>query len=248
MLIIIEGVDGSGKTTFANSICEVVNTEHPATYLHRGVPEQHVLDEYELPLFDYVPFDNKTIVCDRWHIGPDVYGPIKRNDDGLDPVIRWHINAFLASKGALVIYTEMPIEGLLERLRSRGEDYLHESEVASVIEKYHDAISMIPLPIWLSTTGVHSIIDAITCARTAEASANQSGWIRSYVGPRRPQVLYVVEPTTPIACMPYEGTEAYQIVDKYALQSEEIAGFVNADEDCNLIYDTDIFFLICTSF
>lgn len=212
MLIIIEGVDGSGKSTLADHLEDIISTEHEVEKLHRGIPENHALIEYETPLIDYVPGSEKTFVLDRWHIGADVYGPIKRNDDGLGSVVRWHITQFLAAKGAFVVYTEMQIEPLLQRLRTRGEDYLSLHEVEVVIETYRNVIGRTPLPKMLSLNGVHSALAAISDASQAQKAALNSGQFRSYIGPRRPHNLVVGSSETEIAFMPFEGTHAYDVI------------------------------------
>ena len=237
MLIVLEGCDGTGKSTLSNDLSRILKEYSTVTQLHRGVPIKHVLDEYELALYDYAPHNDTSIVCDRWHIGPDVYGPIKRNDNGLDPVIRWHINSFLLGKGALLVYTEMPIKPLIERMINRGEDYLHIDEVESVITLYAKAVDKSPLHKVLSLTGIHDTHKIIQSASSVATWASQSGSIKSYVGPRRPQELYVGNSSTPIAFMPYEGTQAYDIVSKYGLHNQNTSGFCNSTEDISRVWD-----------
>jgi len=234
MLIILEGVDCSGKSTLANELVSLIGD---AELIHRGVPIDHVLDEYELALLNYVPQQSRSIVCDRWHIGPDVYGPIKRGDNGLDPVIRWHINAFLQAKGAYLVYTEMPLDALLSRMNERGEDYLARDEVASVIDLYREVIQKTPLHFMSSVTGFHDAHGVITAALAPEASSSQCGAFTSYVGTRRPSRLIVGDSPTPIAFMPYEGTHNYDIVKRYALGGDTDTAFVNYTEQLNELWD-----------
>ena len=234
MLIIIEGVDGSGKSTLAKDISSKIDN---ATILHRGVPVKHVLEEYETPLYNYAPGSGTSIICDRWHIGPDVYGPIKRNDMGLDAAVRWHINMYLLAKGAYLVYTEMQLEPLLERMRIRGEDYLEEHEVADVVHLYRQAIKKTPLPHMQSITGVHVAWDAIVNGISNENGAMQCGTFKSYVGRRRPGQLYVGNSMTDIAYMPYEGTYANYIISKYGVDNSLSAGFINANEKIDRVWD-----------
>jgi len=237
MLIVIEGVDGSGKSTLASDLSEIIGYENKVTSLHRGVPIDHMLVEYETALMPYYPMTGDSVICDRWHIGPDVYGPIKRGDQGLDPVIKWHIENYLAAKGALIVYTEMALDGLLDRLNTRGEDYLSLDEVGPVVDLYREVIEKTTLPVYKSTTGIHSALDVIARARREEEGARQSGAIHSYVGPRRPQELYVGDSSTEVAYMPFEGSEAYEIVNKYGVNNNFRAGFVNCTEDMARVWD-----------
>ena len=231
MLIILEGIDGSGKSTLAQQIREhIENRGGSADVIHRGVPVEHMLDEYETGLFDYVP-GGHSIIADRWHIGPDVYGPIKRNDDGLDPVIRFHINQYLTAKGALLVHTGAPRGILIERLSSRGEDYITLDDVDLVTEFYERAYEASPLPKVQSLTGKHNAALVVYDAEIEAAAARQSGEIKTYAGPRRPSRLIVGDTSTPIAFMPFEDTREYAIVEKYMSKR---TGFVDAKDPFGL--------------
>ena len=237
MLIIIEGVDCSGKSTLTQQLADTIAVTRDVTQFHRGVPAEHVLREYEDPLYDYCPGTNSSVVCDRWQIGPDVYGPVKRGDSGLDPVIRWHIDNWLIAKGAMLVYTEMPLAPLLERMRSRGEDYLKEDEVETIINYYRDAIKKVALATVVSLTGVHDALNIISKAMQVEQGSLQSGSIKSYVGLRRPTEVFVGESPTGIAFQPYEGTHSYDIIYKYGYASTYAAGFMDVSDITNASWD-----------
>jgi thymidylate kinase len=237
VLCIIEGCDGAGKTKLANDLVKEIGPE-VTTLLHRGVPISHILDEYELPLYDYIPFEGKSIVCDRWHVGADVYGPLKRNVE-IDPVIMWHINAYLLAKGAYLAYTEAPLDLLLARLRHRGETYITEDDIPKIIDLYHQVISTTPLPMQASLDGYHDEKAIMFMAQAAEVGARQCGVYKSYVGPRRPVNLYVGTSETPIAFMPYEGTRAHAIIGRFGLDSKEFpAGFIDCNERLDRAWDS----------
>jgi len=237
MLIIIEGIDCSGKSTLADELFEELVKTQGVALLHRGVPVAHVLEEYSLPFADYVPGAGISIICDRWHIGPDVYGPIKRNDGGLDPVIRWHMESFLLAKGAFIVHTEMPLPQLVERMNSRGEDYLEPHEVESVFNTYRDVIKKSRVPYLTSASGFHDIEPIIQSATLYENASVQISPFLSYVGPRRPNSLYIGTSDTPIAYLPYENTEAYNIVKKYGLDNLLVASFANSNEKLDRLWD-----------
>jgi thymidylate kinase len=238
LLIIIEGVDGAGKSTLSNDISDALPLNHFVEQLHRGVPEDHPLDEYELPFLDYVPGTNHHIICDRWHLGTDVYGPVMRNDQGLPLLTRWHMNAYFKAKGALLVYAEMPVQPLMARLQERGDDYLPFDKVEDIIRLYWVAIEKSPLDKMHSLTGVHNTDAVIARGQSAEQEAIQSGSIRSYVGPRRPQYLFVGESPTPIAFMPYEGTESAKIVSRaLAIVGHSTCGFIDCRDDLARVWD-----------
>lgn len=237
MLIFLEGADGTGKTTLANELLEFLGGPEHAEILHRGVPVSHILDEYELPLYNYHTFETKSIICDRWHIGADVYGPLKRNDGGIDPVIGWHMDSFFKAKGAYLVYTEMPLTELAARVIERGDDYIDPIEIPAIIARYREAISMTTLPLYGSTTGFHNAEAVAILASSMEIGAAQIGMFKSYVGPRRPVKLYVGKSPTPIAFMPYENTPSYDIIKTLGALNPVHAGFIDCREDLARAWD-----------
>ena len=81
MIIILEGPDGSGKTTLAKTLAQVHNLE----YHHEGPPPTHIppLEYYGQLLEDARWRDSPRsgTIFDRFALGQLVYGPIFRKDD-----------------------------------------------------------------------------------------------------------------------------------------------------------------------
>lgn len=75
MLIIIEGADKTGKTTLAKAISKEFGYE----YKHFGAPKGSPADEY----MDFLLKLDKPTVCDRFHLGELVYGPMLRGKTGI---------------------------------------------------------------------------------------------------------------------------------------------------------------------
>lgn len=140
MLIILEGVDCAGKTTLANDLVDDITLRYPndtTEVIHRGVPQGTPTQEYVVPLSEYVPDVGHHIICDRWHLGADVYGPIMRNDDGLGTVTREQIEKFLNRQRALLVLVEPPSAGsMLMRMKTRGEDYVNPSQALACLAKF----------------------------------------------------------------------------------------------------------------
>jgi thymidylate kinase len=114
MIYIVEGTDGSGKSTVAREIVAQTRAE----YLHTGAPSMPHLVEYTAPL---VPYEGKDVVLDRWHLGERVYGTLYRGGCGLTPIAWAAVEAFLAERGCIVLLTHAPVQTLCDRLTSRGE-------------------------------------------------------------------------------------------------------------------------------
>jgi adenylate kinase family enzyme len=86
MLIIIEGPDGSGKTTLTKKIIEKFNFQYykeNLTYHQRLLPDYNGYKHY-FELLEMLRFSDKDYVCDRLHLG-DFVNPLIYKD-GRDPL------------------------------------------------------------------------------------------------------------------------------------------------------------------
>lgn len=79
-VIILEGPDGTGKTTLAKQIAANFGYE----YVHNGEPKsEDMLKEYATQLYDAINDEDEDYVFDRLHIGERIYGPLLRQRDRL---------------------------------------------------------------------------------------------------------------------------------------------------------------------
>lgn len=197
MLILIEGVDLAGKSTLAKRLYDVVTEREPEALvrtLHRGKPMASPLDDYELDIEEYIPGSGTHIICDRWHLGEGVYGPLLRMDSLLNPPSRWHIEAFLRSRGALLVMAETPDDDeLRRRYDARGEDLLtfDELKVADFLFNHHLAKSFLPyIKAPITYDGLDALVeDIIKSAQLLESRAAAVSQFRTYIGPVHPRIL-----------------------------------------------------------
>lgn len=147
-VIIVEGPDGSGKSTFVGEMQKQVPD---ATVLHFGPPKNpDPFVEYEHSL--YVPLrrqDNshRHILCDRLHWGEKMYGPLLRNEDRLG-VAGWrHVELFLTAQGATVVYMHQPSSVLIDRLQTRGDDLIKPRDLAEIERGYQWCLRNTILPV-----------------------------------------------------------------------------------------------------
>jgi thymidylate kinase len=117
MLIVLEGVDGSGKTTLANAIRD----RFDGRVLHRSAPIVHPLVEYTADLAEYQPGSGEVLILDRWHLSEWVYGPQYRGQTPLTWVQFQAIDEFLVSKGAILVYCSGSVSNVVTRLLDRGD-------------------------------------------------------------------------------------------------------------------------------
>lgn len=163
MLFIIEGPDGSGKT----SLCNAIKTAVGGSILKRDKPVLPPLIEYTAALAKYEPGKGQVLICDRWHLGERVYGPLYRGGCGLSPIAWAAVEGYLQSLGAICVLATAPPEILADRLRERGEQ---PDSAALLREKlaFDRAVTWSTLP-WITYDSVHN--DVLSTAFTIIATA-----------------------------------------------------------------------------
>lgn len=133
-IIIVEGVDGSGKSTFVEKLLDTIPWGFDKIKIHRGVPVGTVEQEYVDPLLRLR--GKEFLVTDRWHVGEMIYGPIYRGESKVKGVWEDNIELYLGMKGAVRVIMAPPIEVVKQRLADRGEDYLKDEHVDEVYDFY----------------------------------------------------------------------------------------------------------------
>lgn len=191
-LIVLEGVDGSGKTTFAEAL---IDRWHGDTLLlHKSKPDARpIMQQYTNDLRSvYRPQDpDQLVVCDRWHVGERIYGPLYRGQSRLTPGMARYIELMLDSFGASRHVLSSSLNILRKRLEERGEDFLQPEHLAMVVDQYveyaYDNGS------WL----LHSVVpDVDETLEAVKASWRKSQPMLSikdglYLGPPEPSTIFV---------------------------------------------------------
>lgn len=203
MLIILEGVDGAGKTTLAKAIeqnlLKTSAMETTVEVLHKSAPKADAVTEYEYPLSAYRPGDRRHVICDRWHLGEEVYGPHLRGSSLLDdPAAQLHVDMFLQARGAILVYVHETANTLRRRLRKRGdEDVIDLADIEDLQDAYGRAIArseLVQTAIgYVDMRDSDTAVNVVTVARAVEQSTIALAGFRSYVGPPQPSILLVGE-------------------------------------------------------
>ena len=130
-LIILEGCDRTGKTTFAEKL---VNLGYQ--YFHFSSPKKDE-DVYET----YMTFLNsldplKKYVVDRFHLGELVYGPIYRGECNLSKKQVKNIESLINKfNHKLIHFTNTP-EFIIKKFKEIGEAYTKPEHVELIVQNF----------------------------------------------------------------------------------------------------------------
>lgn len=147
MIICLDGVDGTGKSTLANHIVTAVQKKFPddkVIYKHATQIKNDVYTEYAQLFEEYIPGSGIHYILDRWHIGEEIYGPLFRGQSAFDKVsFRW-LELFLASKGMRTWLMTQPEDLIQERLEERGEDFIRFDQINYIQKEYQRIVKHLP--------------------------------------------------------------------------------------------------------
>lgn len=228
MLIILDGVDGGGKSTLAEEISDILRRRYPDDKVEiwkKGPPTQHPLEEYETPLLDYKPNTGHHLILDRWHVGEWVYPAILKRDSLADLATWRHIEMFLEVKGAVLVHVTSHHETLTRRLVERGDDLIEPHMTRAIVSAYHDRMSYTRLPVLVYTRHDHmhlTVQQVIGKARLTELSYAQLNRFTTLIGNRKPNILFFgdvrnrvdeIDPRRPVF-MPYRDTSGHFLLSR----------------------------------
>lgn len=195
--IILEGVDGAGKTTLATAVRRNLQERFPGQLvhtIHRSQLERDAIDEYALDIEEYAPNSGHHVIADRWHWGETIYGPLYRDKSALDEgAFRW-VELFLKARGATTWHITADLETIQNRLRTRGEDYLASHDVETVWTGFTEVAEKSLL------YGGTAYTDQLTVEKIAELIVDEAIWTEDrscppfrpeYIGRHLPNVLLV---------------------------------------------------------
>ncbi len=190
-LIVVEGIDGSGKSYLVNQLSNAM--ENDVTVLHRGPLKKHPLEEYVLALTKTHDPRDSTTLCDRWHLGELIYGPLYRGASRLTPAMHLYVEHVLDSMGAvkLLMMPEFPV--VERRITSRGETFLQPQHRRLVYDAYQEVANLHQgwqvIPGGVNPAGLTATV-SLAVERAQKASEHRS-CAPSYVGTLRPKALFL---------------------------------------------------------
>lgn len=237
MIIIVEGVDCAGKTTFVDELHRVLPA---AVRLSSGPPGPQVdmFEEYERRLYDALD-TGKPVICDRWHWGERVYGPVLRGNDRLGLAGWRHVELFLRAHGAVAVYLHQPHDVLVDRLVRRGDAHVVPTQLRSLQLGYDRVLTGTILPtLQLRDPGAPEALHTVDLALRYDPPSDLP-YFPSYVGQTvRPRALLFGErrgngapPPDRSAFVPRRTTSGYYLLKHLPEDLWGRIGLANALED-----------------
>lgn len=217
MLILCDGTDGAGKSTFTTRLIEYLDRHRPGDTVelwHAGKPTSHPIDEYVTPLINYRPGRGHHIICDRWHWGEQVYPVVKGRSTAFDPPTHRYTELFLRSRGALGVHIWRDVVELQDVFRDRGEFILTDDELHTTQRLFTTAYNASTIAKQVIRPDEPDVVEYVVAeAARAELKARSVANLVTYVGPPQADTLLLgdvrndptVHPNGP-AFMPFPAT------------------------------------------
>ena len=143
MIIIIEGPDGSGKTTLAEKLSK--QTNYPIIHtIHKSQPKTD--EEKKLMMGEYLQTirSGKNMIFDRCWYSEMAYGPVMRGTSAISYPDMYELEEQLTKCGAIIIYATGHKAALWQRCQKRGEDYITSRDDFNAIYENFDRLMKIP--------------------------------------------------------------------------------------------------------
>lgn len=136
MIIIIEGVDGSGKTMLAEQLQEQTGYK----LIHRSKPESEEEKQQMLKMYIDLITAGEDVIFDRCWYSEIVYGQIMRDESHISMQQMYDLEVLVAKVGGIIIHCTGKIDTLWQRACLRGEDYITEYSTFVALMDYYEAV------------------------------------------------------------------------------------------------------------
>ncbi len=156
MLLIVEGVDCAGKTWVTHQLLKKLDRtmliKH-GTRPKTGTPEElnELKDTYTAMygIHRDLEQDGMKLIMDRYYPSELIYSNIMRNYDASEDPYYDELENKILKIPHLLIFVTADWDVLVRRLKERGDDYIDESQLKRLLERYQD---------WLQTTHLRTNI------------------------------------------------------------------------------------------
>lgn len=147
MLVILEGCDGTGKSTMAKRIASVLNAD--IIHCSTKTPNDYEFFHNIIEMSHY-----KNIVADRFFYGQFVYQKPEERHLTMNELTKLE-SEVLGVNGKIII-VEASEQDITDRLWARGEQLINGLTIKEVLEGFRKMAkdSFLPVEIWNTSTGI----------------------------------------------------------------------------------------------
>jgi len=209
VLIIVEGLDRTGKTTLSQAIKRETGT----AYIHFAKPTAHPLDEYVEPVIDC-----PHAVFDRYHWGEMVWPQIFGRETECDWRMFLYIELALQSRGAVVVHAQRDLDAV-EAACVRDGEPLVADKIKPANHLFRIARERSILPVWDWSWGESFVQICGQAAARASWSRRCTRITHRFIGEDSPDVLLVgdvagptQEATRPLPFVPFKNTSGHYLM------------------------------------
>lgn len=229
MLIVIEGMDRTGKSTLAQYLAQEYHLES----VHFDKPSQHPLAEYLRP----VEAGPRRAVFDRYHVGERVWPAIFGRQSEYDAAMHLHVDLTLKSRGAVVV---RPVR----HWRNDAEIYRVLEDEPIGYEQWHEADALFREELAKSRLRVfpwclcHNTLDSrgafiLEAGKRSHQARKLAGITPRWIGSPEPDLVLVGEQVGPggqgewtLPFVPFRGTSGHFLLSELLHLTPEQQGRV----------------------
>jgi thymidylate kinase len=159
VIVILEGVDKCGKTTFAKEILKSLNEGiiwkfksrisalKPRNIKDPSLTLSYLIGHYNatIELLTRFPINQYLHILDRFYPSEFVYSKIRRRIESFENKDLWKIENNILNYPHLLIYLEPSMSTLLKRLNKEPDDVTDASVLPKVLKRYHKFLKLTKL-------------------------------------------------------------------------------------------------------
>jgi energy-coupling factor transporter ATP-binding protein EcfA2 len=138
-MIVIDGPDGSGKST----LVEYIKKNSSLELVKPFYPKQDQLSYYLHSPAHYAPF-----YLERYYTSELVYPQFKEGRDKMQPWHHYLIEAGMMPFAPVILYLRPDRETILNNLQIRGDDYIHLEEIDQMLYFYDEVMENTYFPVF----------------------------------------------------------------------------------------------------
>lgn len=213
ILILIEGIDRTGKSTLAERLATFTG----GVVLHASKPEAHPIYEYTAYFANLSPA-RETFILDRGYVGESVWPLVFKRPSEMDEAVRRWVSMFFMSRGAVLIHAERnPFdEAIAQEFEEAEEPITTLTDITLAACLFREAVAESGLPVYPYRHGDWPGAALHDGARRAIVAGELLDITRRYVGSFAPRVLIVADQTEGHAMnfMPYPDTTGHFLLDE----------------------------------